>query len=133
VLQTLVVLLVLRLMPALVFSWLYELTPEGLKRDAEVAQGQSIAAATARRMDRLIFIGLLALIAVIAADRWWPREAGLPAQLEVAAQPGLSVTDAAATSSADPERPAVAPGSIAVLPFADLPPEGDQAWFSVGR
>jgi TolB-like protein len=132
VLQTLVVLLALGLVPALVFSWLYELTPEGLKRDAEVAPGQSIAAATARRMDRLIFIGLLALIAVIAADRWWPREAGPPAQLAVAAQLGLTVTGAAATSSADPEGPAVAPGSIAVLPFADLSPEGDQAWFADG-
>jgi hypothetical protein len=34
VLQTLVVLLALGFVPALVFSWLFELTPEGLKRDA---------------------------------------------------------------------------------------------------
>ena len=30
-------------LPALVFSWIYELTPEGLKRDAEVDPAQSIA------------------------------------------------------------------------------------------
>ena len=40
VLQALVVLLALGLLPALVFSWLYELTPEGLKRDSEVDRGR---------------------------------------------------------------------------------------------
>ncbi len=133
VLQTLVVLLALGFVPTLVFSWLFELTPEGLKRDAEVDPAHSIAPRTAQRMDRLFFAGLLALITMIAADRWWPREPPPPpAQAEAGAQPGTTRTDAAATSSADPEKPAVAPGSIAVLPFADLSPEGDQAWFADG-
>ncbi len=131
VLQTLVVLLALGFVPALVFSWLFELTPEGIKRDAEVDPAQSIAPRTAQRMDRLIFAGLLALIAMIAADRWWPREAP-PPLAETAAQPGATRTDAAAASPAEPDKPAVPPGSIAVLPFADLSPEGDQAWFADG-
>ena len=54
VLRALVLLLVLGLAPALVFSWLYELTPDGLKRDAEVPADASIAVATGRRMDRLM-------------------------------------------------------------------------------
>ena len=37
VLQVLVVLLALGFVPALVFSWIYELTPDGLKRDADRA------------------------------------------------------------------------------------------------
>ena len=34
------------------FSWIFELTPDGLKRDAEVTATESIAPQTARRVDR---------------------------------------------------------------------------------
>ncbi len=73
VLQTLVVLLALGFLPALVFSWVFELTPDGLKRDADVPAEQSIAAQTARRMDRLILAGMLALAMLIVGERLWPR------------------------------------------------------------
>jgi uncharacterized membrane protein len=36
----------------LVFSWAFELTPEGLKRDKEVDRQQSVAHYTARKLDR---------------------------------------------------------------------------------
>src|ERR1043165_5396421 len=52
--RTIVVLLAIGFIPALVFSWAFELTPAGLKRDAEVAPEESIAPQTARRMDRMI-------------------------------------------------------------------------------
>ena len=118
VLKALVVLLALGFVPALVFSWVFELTPEGLKRDAEVAPEQSIAPRTAKRMDRLILLGLAAVVAVVAADRYWPRSE------PVASTP--------ATTAVDPANPAVNAASIAVLPFADLSPAGDQGYFSDG-
>ena len=71
VLKTLVVLLAIGFVPALVFSWLFELTPEGLKRDAEVTPAQSSASTTGWRMDRLIIAGLVAVVALFAADRFW--------------------------------------------------------------
>ena len=43
VLQALVVLVALGFVPTLIFSWVFELTPEGLKRDAEVDPESSIA------------------------------------------------------------------------------------------
>jgi adenylate cyclase len=131
VLRALILLLAIGFVPALVVSWLFELTPEGLKRDAEVTPAQSIAAQTGRRMDRLIFAGLIALIMVIAADRYWPREiqvAAATAQAADAPLPGATVVDA----SADPASVAIDPGSIAVLPFADMSADGDQAWFADG-
>jgi len=36
---------------ALVFSWAYELTPEGLKREKDVVRDASITHSTARRLD----------------------------------------------------------------------------------
>ena len=62
VLKTLVGLLAIGFVPTLVFAWLYELTPEGLKRDGEVPPDQSIAAQTAQRMDRLIGVALVAVV-----------------------------------------------------------------------
>jgi hypothetical protein len=49
-LRGLIITLALGFVPALIFSWVFELTPQGLKRDAEVAPEQSIAPQTARRM-----------------------------------------------------------------------------------
>jgi len=34
--------LVVGLIPALIFSWVYELTPDGLKRDSDVSPDQSM-------------------------------------------------------------------------------------------
>ena len=39
---------------ALVFAWVFELTPAGLKRDHDVLPGESIAPQTAQRMNRMI-------------------------------------------------------------------------------
>src|SRR5262245_23829877 len=50
--------LVLGFVPALIFSWVYELTPEGLKREHEVERNASITAETARKLD-LVVVGLL--------------------------------------------------------------------------
>ena len=41
--RSVVIVLMLGLIPALAFSWVFELTPEGIKRDAEVPPEQSIA------------------------------------------------------------------------------------------
>src|ERR1041385_5127258 len=56
--RSIVILLVIGFMPALVFSWAFELTPQGLERDEDVPPGQSTAPRTGRRMDRLIIAGL---------------------------------------------------------------------------
>jgi hypothetical protein len=54
-----VLFLIIGLPLALVFAWAFELTPEGLKREAEVKPAESISHRTGRKLDYLI-IGALA-------------------------------------------------------------------------
>ena len=58
-LRALVIVLTLGFVPAVVFAWVFELTPDGIKRDAEVSPEQSIAPQTAQRMNRMIIAVLL--------------------------------------------------------------------------
>ena len=57
--------LVVGLVPTLIFSWVYEMTPEGLKRDSEIVSDQSTSEFTARRLDRITIILLLIFAFII--------------------------------------------------------------------
>src|SRR5215475_2721375 len=48
------------------FSWIYEITPEGLKRESEVDRSASITHVTGRRMDTLI-VSMLVLAIILSA------------------------------------------------------------------
>ena len=103
---------------ALIFSWVYELTPEGLKREHEIERNASITAATARKLD-LIVVGLLVIaIVVVAVERFIPRTAPIPAATDAAS--GASPAEAPVQAAAK---------SIAVLPFVDMSCDAGQRIF----
>src|SRR5664279_167000 len=80
--RSIVILLAIGFVPALIFSWVFELTPQGLKRDEDVPPEQSIAPQTARRMDRLIIVVLLLALGYFCFDKFVltpRREAGMVA------------------------------------------------------
>src|SRR5438128_6948971 len=51
--RTVVILLAIGFVPALIFSWVFELTPQGLKRDEDVSLEQSIVPKNARLRNRI--------------------------------------------------------------------------------
>lgn len=57
----------------LIVSWVYEMTPEGLKREEEVDRSQSVTQATGRRINILIVVLLVSAIAAAAVDRLMPE------------------------------------------------------------
>src|ERR1700704_4798278 len=68
--RSIMILLALGFIPALIFSWAFELTPHGLKRDEDVRPEESIAPQTARRMNRMIIPVLVLARGDFAVDKF---------------------------------------------------------------
>ena len=117
-LRGLIITLALGFIPAVIFSWVFELTPEGLKRDEDVAPERSITPRTGRRMDRMIIVVLVLALGYFAFDKFvlTPRR------------------EAALVSSAVPNesKSVINAKSIAVLPFENLSEEKANAYFTEG-
>jgi TolB-like protein/Tfp pilus assembly protein PilF len=56
---------------ALIFSWFYELTPEGISLEKDVGAAESIMHVTGRRMDFVVISLLCAGLILFAYDKWW--------------------------------------------------------------
>jgi TolB-like protein len=106
---------------ALIFAWVYELTPDGIKRDHEVDRTQSITASTGKRLN-FVIIGLMVLaIAYLLFERQ-PQTS--PPPDSAIAQPQGS-DEASANSEA-------AQASVAVLPFVSMSSGQDDEYFADG-
>lgn len=103
---------------ALIFAWVYELTPDGIKRDHEVDRTQSITTGTGKRLN-IAIIGLMALaIAYLLFERQLDKV--LPVQPETAISQEASAASAATK------------GSVAVLPFVSMSSGQDDEYFADG-
>lgn len=126
VLQALVVVLAIGFIPALIFSWIFELTPDGLKRESDVDRQQSIVDHTARKLD----IAVILLLLLVGSMLVWQSWRGAPEAMAPPAIQGAATTDSEAEPAAGTEL--ITDKSIAVLPFADFSQGGDQGWFADG-
>lgn len=123
---TLVIVLALVGFPiAVLLAWAFEITPEGLKKTEDVQAGESIVHATGQKLNVII---ISALVLALGYFIWESRFSGaVPAPEMAVATPG-----AATDTTTDTTAVAITDKSIAVLPFADFSPDGDQAWFADG-
>lgn len=117
VFRGLVILLVLGFPAALLVSWIYDITPEGIRRDAGADAPDSSSRQTHHKLDVAI-IGLLAVAVVyFAVDKFVLQE---PAQESVAEQ-----------TTPLQSSPSIRP-SIAVLPFQNRSTLEEDAFFVDG-
>jgi TolB-like protein/Tfp pilus assembly protein PilF len=114
----------------IMFSWIYELTPEGIKRSSEVERADSITHVTGRRIDYMIIGLLIVAIGLFAFDRFVPRKSEPVAAATSRETPAAAGPTAATTAT--PAAPMANDSSIAVLPFVDMSQGKDQEYFSDG-
>jgi TolB-like protein/Tfp pilus assembly protein PilF len=117
-----VILLAIGFVPALIVSWVFELTPEGLKMDKDVDRAAPIDLSKARKLDRAIMILLALAVGYFAFDKFILSESREAVIAEQARQEGRS--EALVSSFGD--------RSIAVLAFDDMSPANDQEYLSDG-
>ena len=109
-----VLLLILGFPIALILSWAFEITPEGIKRESEIEPGKPITHRAGRK-----FVAMTVILAVMAAGLFLfqlvrPEGVASSASKTVAALPNI------------PDK------SIAVLPFENLSDDKQNAYFADG-
>ncbi len=121
-----IIVLAIGLIPALILSWAFEITPEGLKKEKDVDRSQSVTAHTGKKLDRWIMVVLVVALVYFAFDKFALSPQREAEQLASVAEEARKEGRSQALTESYGEK------SIAVLPFADMSAMHDQEYMSDG-
>ena len=116
-----IALLAIGFIPALIFAWAFEMTPDGIKREKDVDRTQSITPVTGRKLDRSIILVLSLVVAWFLFDKFYLEPNKQLAETKTVPVPEAVVDASDKTSQ-----------SIAVLPFVNMSADVDNEYFSDG-
>ena len=105
IMKLILVVLVIAFPLWLIFSWVYEFTPDGIKKTVDIEPETSMMSKTGSRINKVIISALSLVVIILVIDRFSNK----PVQVFEYGEKG-----------------------IAVLAFADMSPESDQEYFSDG-
>lgn len=98
-------------LPTIVLSWIYELTPDGIKRDHEVDRDHPDALINSKRLEYFTITSVIVGVIVIAVFSSRPSEDDVAESLQATA---------------------IADASVAVLPFVNMSGSEENEYFSDG-
>ena len=126
--RAVVAILALAFIPTVIFAWVYEMTPEGVKKASEIDKDTSITHQTGKKLDIATMIMVVSAVIFVFVERYLPdfgdpdSEAATPLVEETTAESVEPASD-------NKEMPAT---SIAVLPFANRSNAADDLYFTDG-
>jgi TolB-like protein/Flp pilus assembly protein TadD len=131
-----VILLAIGLPVAVAFAWIYELTPEGIRRteaaDSPGARSEHASRQIGRKLNTVIIAVLVLAVALLGWRLLALRRASAPSAAAQAAAPAAPAVPQAPSNTANPAPAVIPEKSVAVLPFENDSGDASQQYFSDG-